>query len=92
MPRFIVERKIPETHELTRQELIDLSVNSFKAVAAGGADIEWIQSFVTSDKMYCMYRAPDQHTVQRYAEQSGFPEASIDAIKQMVDSFSAEVD
>jgi hypothetical protein len=92
MPKFMIERNIPGAGDLTRDQLTAISQSSCMAITKVGPKIQWLESFVTSEKIYCVYIAPDAETVRQHAELGGFPADSIAAIKRMIDPTTAELD
>lgn len=90
MPKFVIEREIPGAGKLTTQELHDISQKSCGVISSIGPQIQWIQSYVTDDKLYCVYIAPDEATVRRHAEEGGFPANRISRIRGMIDPTTSE--
>ena len=91
MPKYVVEREIPNAGKLTQQELQAISQKSCGVLQSMGPQIQWLQSFVTDDKIYCVYIAPDEVTIREHAKQGGFPANRISQIRQMIDPTTAEV-
>ncbi|HEY7546230.1 MAG TPA: DUF4242 domain-containing protein, partial [Blastocatellia bacterium] len=73
MPKYVIEREIPGAGNMSAQELQAVSQKSCGVLNSMGPRIQWIQSFVTGDKVYCIYIAPDEQTVREHAERGGFP-------------------
>jgi hypothetical protein len=92
MPRFMIERSIQGAGDLSRAELTAISLSSCTATVKPDSPVEWVESFVTSTKLYCIYNAPDAETIRQQAEQGGYPADSIAAIKRMLDPTGAELD
>jgi hypothetical protein len=92
MPKFMIERKVPDAANLTRGELTAISLSSCTAVQGSGAQIQWLESFVTSDKVYCIYTAPDENTLREQARLGGFPADSVEHVKRIIDPNTSESD
>ena len=90
MPRFIIEREIPGAGALSPGELQAISQKSCGVLQAMGPQIQWVQSFVTDDKIYCVYVAPDEASVRTHAQKGGFPANSIARVRSMIDPTTAE--
>lgn len=90
MPRFIIEREVPGAGSFSADDLRDLSQKSCAVLAALGPSIQWIESFVTQDKLYCVYQAADESLIRRHAEQGGFPANSIASVKATIAPVTAE--
>jgi len=90
MPKYIIEREIPGAGSLTAQDLQGISQKSCGILNDMGPKIQWVESYVTDDKVYCVYIAPDEATVRAHAEQGGFPANRISQIKTMIDPTTAE--
>ena len=90
MPRFVFEREIVGAGKLSREDLHAISQKSCGVLRAMGPSIQWIQSFVTDDKIYCVYLAPDEETVRRHAAQGGFPADSVARVRAVIDPVTAE--
>lgn len=90
MPKFIIEREIPGAGKLTPQELQAISQKSCGILRTMKAPVQWQESFVTDDKIYCIYIAPDAEAVREHAEMGGFPANSIQEIKGIIDPATAE--
>jgi hypothetical protein len=91
MPKFIIEREIPGAGKLTPTELQGISQKSCGVLMALGPQIQWIESYVTDDKVYCVYIAPDEATVREHAKQGGFPANRISEVRGVIDPTTAEV-
>lgn len=90
MPKFLIEREIPGAGKLTPQDLQNISQKSCSVLSAMGPQIQWLQSYVTNDKVYCVYIAPNEEAVRQHAQQGGFPANRISEIKTMIDPTTAE--
>ncbi|WP_237067636.1 DUF4242 domain-containing protein [Microbulbifer guangxiensis] len=90
MPKFVIEREIPGAGNLTQEELQGISQKSCGVLRELGPSVQWIQSFVTPDKIYCMYIAPDKEAVISHAEMGGFPANTISEITSVIDPVTAE--
>lgn len=90
MPKYIIEREIPNAGALTQQELQGISQKSCSVLHEMGPNIQWVQSYVTADKVYCVYIAPDEASVRKHAEKGGFPANKISEIKTVIDPTTAE--
>ena len=91
MPRFVIERDIPGAGNLTKQELQGISQKSCGVIEKLGPKIQWVHSYVTGDKIYCVYIAPNEDMVREHARQGGFPANRISAVKTVIDPTTAEV-
>lgn len=90
MPRFVIEREIAGAGKLSKQELQAISQKSCGVLHGMGPRIQWIQSFVTDDKIYCVYIAPDEETVKQHAQKGGFPANSVARVRSVIDPTTAE--
>jgi hypothetical protein len=90
MPKYVIEREIPEAGKLTEQELTAISQKSCGVLNKMGPQIQWVQSYVTDDKIYCVYIAPSEEMVREHARQGGFPANRISEIKAVIDPTTAE--
>ena len=90
MPKFIIEREIPGAGDLTQQDLTGISQKSCSILKTMGPDIQWVQSYVTENKIYCVYNAPDEKTILAHAEAGGFPANAITQVRNIIDPTSAE--
>jgi hypothetical protein len=90
MPKFIIEREISGAGNLKPQELQAISQKSCSVLRNLGPQIQWLHSYVTADKIYCVYIAPDEATVREHARQGGFPANSISEIRTVIDPTTAE--
>ena len=90
MPRFVIERDIPGAGKLTTAELNAISQKSCGVLRGMGPQIQWIESYVTQDKVYCVYIAPDEAAVREHARQGGFPANRVSEVKSIIDPTTAE--
>lgn len=90
MPKYIIERDIPNAGALTEEQLQGISQKSCSVLHAMGPQIQWVQSYVTGDKVYCVYIAPDEASVREHAEKGGFPANRISEVKGVIDPTTAE--
>jgi len=90
MPKFIIEREISGAGKLSPQELQAISQKSCGVLKGMGPQIQWVHSFVTEDKIYCIYIAPNEQAVRDHAEQGGFPADKISQIATTIDPTTAE--
>ena len=90
MPKYIIERDIPNAGALTAQDLKGISQKSCGVLNGMGTKIQWVESYVTDDKVYCVYIAPDEATIKEHATQGGFPANRISQIRTVIDPTSAE--
>lgn len=90
MPRFLIEREIPGAGSLSQQELQSISQTSCSVLQKMGPQIQWLQSYVTGDKVYCVYIAPNAEMIREHASQGGFPANRVSEIKAVIDPTTAE--
>ena len=90
MPKYVIEREIPNAGELTVQELQAISQKSCSILRDMGPSIQWLQSYVTDDKVYCVYIAPDEASIREHAEKGGFPANRISEVRTIIDPTTAE--
>ncbi len=90
MPKFLVEREIPGAGNLSPQELQNISQTSCSVLQKMGPQIQWLQSSVTGDKIYCVYIAPNEEMIREHARQGGFPANRVSEIKSVIDPTTAE--
>lgn len=90
MPKFVIEREIPGAGDLSEEELQGISSKSCSILKELGPQVQWLQSYVTDNKIYCIYIAPDQESVVKHAEMGGFPANSVSAIRTVIDPTTAE--
>ena len=90
MPKYVIERDIPGAGNLSARELQAISQKSCSVLNEMGPKIQWVQSYVTGDKIYCVYIAPNEETVRQHAQQGGFPANRISEVKAIIDPSTAE--
>ena len=90
MPKFVIERELAGAGKLPPAELQAISQKSCSVLASMGPKIQWLQSFVTDDKIYCIYIAPDVATVKQHASRGGFPANSVARVRTIIDPTTAE--
>ena len=90
MPKYVIEREIPNAGKLTPQELKGISQTSCGVLNKLGPQIQWVHSYVTGDKIYCIYNAPNEAMVREHAKQGGFPANKISEVKTVIDPTTAE--
>lgn len=90
MPKFIIERELPGAGKLGTEELQGVSQKSCAVLHEMGPKIQWVQSFVTEDKIYCIYIAPNEDAVREHAQKGGFPANKISEVKSSIDPTTAE--
>jgi len=84
MPQFVIEREVPGAGALTEAQIRDLSLRSLETLKEMGSQIQWIHSYVTEDKVYCVYLAPDENTVREHARKVGIPADRVSAVRRMI--------
>jgi predicted Rdx family selenoprotein len=90
MPKFVIEREIPGADAMSAADLQAVSQKSCGVLNAMGPKIQWVQSYVTDDKIYCVYIAPDEATVREHARQGGFPANTVSRVRQVIDPTTAD--
>jgi hypothetical protein len=90
MPKYLIERELPGAGKLSSDQLKAISQKSCSVLNKLGPQIQWIQSYVTGDKIYCVYRAPNEAMVREHAQQGGFPANKISEITSVIDPSTAE--
>ena len=90
MPKYVIEREIPGAGNLSPQELQAVSQKSCTVLQNLGPQIQWVQSYVTGDKIYCIYIAPSEDMIRAHAQQGGFPANKISEIRTVIDPTTAE--
>lgn len=90
MPKYLIEREIPGAGDLSSDELKAISQKSCGVLSDLGPQIQWQQSYVTGDKVYCVYIAPNEEMVREHANQGGFPANRISEVKTIIDPTTAE--
>ena len=90
MPKYVIEREIPGAGSLSAEELNGISQKSCGVLKDLGPQIQWLHSYVTDDKIYCVYIAPNEELVREHASQGGFPANSVSEVRNMIDPTTAE--
>ncbi len=90
MPKYLIEREIPGAGDLSAEDLRAISQKSCGVLRGMGPQIQWVESYVTGDKIYCVYIAPDEAAVREHAAQGGFPANRVSEIKRVIDPTTAE--
>ena len=90
MPKYVIERDIPQAGNLTEQQIQAISQKSCSVLQNLGPQIQWVHSYVTDDKIYCVYIAPNEEMVKEHAKQGGFPANRVSEVKHMIDPTSAK--
>ena len=85
MPQFVIEREVPGASKLTEEQIREASLRSLEALRELGPDIQWVHSFVTDDKIYCIYFSPDEEMIRRHGQMAGVPVDRVSAVRRMVD-------
>ena len=90
MPKYVIERELPGAGKLSSQEVQAISQKSCGVLRSMGPHIQWLHSYVTGDKIYCVYIAPDEAAVREHASKGGFPANKISEVRRIIDPTSAE--
>jgi hypothetical protein len=90
MPKFVIEREIPGAGKLSPEQLQAISQKSCSVLRELGPQIQWLHSYVTDDKIYCVYIAPDEDTIRKHAQQGGFPANRVSRIQSIIDPTTSE--
>ena len=90
MPKYVIERELPGAGKLSEDELRAVSQKSCGVLSRLGPEIQWIHSYVTADKIYCVYRAPNEEMVREHARQGGFPANKVSEVTTIIDPTTAE--
>jgi len=90
MPKYVIEREIPGAGKLSAAELKGISQKSCGVLSGMGPSIQWVHSYVTGDKIYCIYNAPNEQAVREHAQKGGFPANSIAQVHSIIDPTTAE--
>lgn len=90
MPKFVIEREVPGAGSLTDAQLREISQKSVAVLRELGPDIQWLHSYVTGDKVYCVYLAPDESLVKEHARRVGLPANRISAVRRLIEAATAE--
>lgn len=85
MPEYVIEREIPGAGTLSEAELREVSLRSLKTLKEMGPQIQWLHSYVTENKVYCVYLAPDENTIREHARKTGIPADRVSAVRRLLD-------
>ena len=85
MPQFVIEREVPGAGKLSEAELRELSLRSLGVLTEMGPQIQWLHSYVTEDKVYCVYLAPDENAIREHARRVGIPADRVSAVRRLID-------
>jgi Protein of unknown function (DUF4242) len=90
MPKYVIEREMPNVGDLSDSEIRAASQKSVQALKEIGSQIQWLHSYVSGNKIYCVYLAPDEATIQEHAKKAGLPANRISAVRRLIDPTTAE--
>ncbi len=90
MPKYVIEREIPGAGKLSPEELHGISVKSCSVLKEMGPQVQWIHSYVTDDKIYCLYIAPNEEAVREHASRGGFPANRVSEVRSVIDPTTSE--
>lgn len=90
MPKFLIERNVPNAGDMSAEDLQNISQTSCSVLHEMGPQIQWLQSFVAGDKIYCVYIAPDEAAIREHAEKGGFPANRVTRVDAVIDPTTAE--
>ena len=85
MPEFVIEREIPGAGKMTEEDIKDVSIRSLKVLGELGPQIQWLHSYVTDDRIYCVYLSPDESTIREHARKLGVPANRVSAVRRLID-------
>jgi hypothetical protein len=85
MPQFVIEREIPSAGKMSESELRQVSLRSLQVLKEMGPQIQWLHSYVTEDKIYCVYLAPDEDSIREHARRAGIPADRVAAVRRLID-------
>jgi hypothetical protein len=88
MPQFVIEREIPGAGSLSEEQIREISLHSLRTLKEMGPQIQWLNSYVTEDKVYCVYLAPDEQSIEEHARRCGIPANRISAVRRLIDPTS----
>lgn len=91
MPKYVIERDLPGAGKLTPAQLTGVSQKSCSVLRNLGPEIQWVHSYVTADKIYCVYIAPNEELIRKHAQEGGFPANRISEVKTVIDPTTSEV-
>ena len=84
MPQYVIEREIPSAGSFTDEQIRSVSLKSLESLGALGPQIQWLHSYVTEDKIYCVYLAPDEATIREHARRTGIPANRVSAVRRLL--------
>lgn len=90
MPKYVIEREIPGAGKLTSDQLKGISQTSCDVLRSMGPEIQWVHSYVATDKIYCVYIAPNEEMIREHAKKGGFPANSVSEVSNIIDPTSSE--
>jgi len=90
MPKYVIERELPGAGKMSTEELHAIAVKSCDVLREMGPSIQWLHSYVTDDKIYCVYVAPDVDAVRKHAEKGGFPANRVERVRTIIDPTTSE--
>lgn len=90
MPKYVIERELPGAGSLSTDQIQAISQKSCQVLAKLGPEIQWVESYVTDDKIYCVYISPNAELIRKHAQEGGFPANRVSEVKRMIDPTSAE--
>jgi rRNA-processing protein FCF1 len=90
MPKFVIEREVPGAGDLTDAQIREMSRKSLAAVHSLGQEIQWLHSYVTGDKVYCVYLATNESVIREHAKRAGIPANRVSAVRRLLDATAAE--
>jgi Nickel responsive protein SCO4226-like len=90
MPQFVIEREVPGAGALSEAQIREISLRSLQALKDIGPQIQWLHSYVTEDKVYCVYLAPDEDTIREHGRRAGIPVDRIAAVRRLIDPATLE--
>jgi uncharacterized protein DUF4242 len=85
MPEFVIEREVPGAGKMTEEQVRDVSVRSLAVLKGMGPQIQWLHSYVTDDRIYCVYLAPDETAIREHAKKLGVPANRVSAVRRLID-------
>ena len=85
MPQFVIEREIPGAGSLSETQIREVSLHSLQTLKEMGPQIQWLHSYVTEDKVYCVYLAPDEDSIREHARRTGIPADRVSAVRRLID-------
>ena len=90
MPKFVIEREVPGVGNLTEAQLREMSKKSVDVLRGLGPEIQWLHSYVTGNKVYCVYLAPDENIIHEHAKRAGIPANRVSAVRRLIDPSTAD--